>query len=94
MVEDQIVTVIIGTLYGMVYGAFGIVTKKPEDERIDPRKLARTVTVFAAAGALVAAQGRELTFNQVDQTTAEVGLIGILFDHLWSRVSRQIRNGG
>lgn len=93
MVEDQIVTVLIGILYGMAYGAFGIVTKKPKDEPVSLKKLARTVTVFAAAGGIVAAQGRELSFNQVDQTTAEVGIIGILFDHLWSRISRQIREG-
>lgn len=88
MVEDQISSAIIGMAYGVVFGLYGVLTKKPKDEKFDPRKITRTILVFGAAGALVSVRGGDLSPAQITSATAETAALGVIFDMFVSRLQR------
>lgn len=87
--------ILIGLLIGAGFGLFGYATKAwdPDEgyESLNPRKLARTIVLFAAAGALVSMQGGRVEFALVQQTveqSAYIGVLGTVFDNLWARFVR------
>lgn len=90
---DPIVAVAIGIVAGIIFGLNGYFTKRDADEPFSPKKAARTVVVFGAAGALVGYAGDPLTQSNVIAMTGTTAILGKLVDEWWSWATRQRRGG-
>lgn len=86
---DLLMSAAIGAVYGIVYAAYGIATKRGDDEPVKPKKAGRTLVLWAAAGIVVSVrQGGTITEGNIEQATAEVAVVGVAFDMLWSKLRR------
>lgn len=80
----------LGAVYGIVYAVYGIITKRESGETVNPRKAARSVILFAAAGVVVSVrQGSAPSLTAIEQTTTEVAVIGVAFDFAWSGLRKR-----
>lgn len=77
-----------GAIMGVVYGLYGLATKRDANEPIRPKKLVRTVVLFAIAGSIVRLAGEPVAMDTLSRTLPELTMIGIVFDMLWSRMER------
>lgn len=87
--EAVIVSALTGVLLGGIYGLYGYATKREVGETFEPRKLFRTVAVWAIAGALVALGPNEVSEGTVGEKAAAIGAIGIFIDQLWIYVQKR-----
>lgn len=85
---DPVMAVVIGVVTGIVFGLNGYFTKRDPDEAFAPRKVARTVVIFGAAGALVGYAGDPLTQANVVAMTGTTAVLGKLVDEWWSWMRR------
>jgi hypothetical protein len=88
MIEETLSQTIMAIVYGVAYGIYGIITKKPEDEKVDPKKLARSIVVFVGAALVVQSQGGELNYASLNAATGQVAALGVAFDMAVSRLQR------
>lgn len=86
---DLIVSIVLGAVYGAMYAGVGYWAKRGEGEPLEPRKALRTVAIFTAAGVLVSLRHGEIERELVQQATAEVAVVGIVFDMVWSKARRE-----
>lgn len=84
-----LVSVALGAIYGVMYAGVGYFTKRDDDEGLNHRKALRTVAIFTAAGILVSLRHGEIQRGLVQQATAQVAVVGIVFDMVWSKARRE-----
>lgn len=88
MVATAIEQAAIGLVAGIVFGLYGIWSKKPPDEPINPKKIGRTVVIYGAAGLIVGAGGEPITQGNVAAATASTVVLGEVFDKAYARYTR------
>lgn len=71
---------VIGLVAGVVFGLYGYMTKAPEGEPFDIRKISRTIAVYGAAGLLVGYTGDPITQGNVETATAVTVVLGEVAD--------------
>lgn len=85
---DLLAVVGMGALLGVAYAIAGIILKREEGEAIKPRKAARSIVLFGAAGIVIAASGGTVTRAAIQANLDQVVIVGIAFDWLWARARR------
>jgi hypothetical protein len=88
MIEERVAQAGIAAVYGTGYGLYGVLTKKPEDEDIEPRKLARSVASFVGAAMVLQSTGQELSPDNLEAASS-VSALGILGDMGVSKIQQE-----
>ena len=86
--EEQATSIIVGGVMGMVYGAYGYVSKKDDGEKFKWKKLTRTMLIFVTAGILVGVSGESLGQESIEEQAASIAGAGVIVDMAWPKLRR------
>ena len=74
-----------GMAVGIAYGLTGFFTKRDKGEKLNIKKLLRTIVLFGVAGAIL--QG-DPSGAQLEQTVGQIGVVGVAFDMVYGKARR------
>lgn len=76
---------------GFIYGIIAFFTKRDKsvDEPFKIKKLLRTIAMFEVAAVVIALGGGSVGMNNLEAQVSGAGIVGVLFDHIWSFLRRE-----
>ena len=89
--DNQLLIIPYSALFGALYGVLGFASKRQKGEKINMKKLYRTVFLWGTAGAIVSSsQGVIPSERLVEQQVTAIGGLGVAFDMLWPKARRVV----